>query len=118
MNIAAGNARVGEQIGSIGTRIDHVYGSVHVGSGSADLRAQLADLVRALADHRAAGRIDEATFAAAGAELAEASTHAASADAAGRGTLVLALRRLKGLVEDVADLATRVTTAIVAARTL
>lgn len=116
INIAAGRARVGQQIGQqIGTRIDHIRGDVHTG-GSADqfdeVRRQLGDLRRALRDQQLAGRLDEETYEAAVDELRGADVYLTAPDPAAKSRFVMAMRRLKGLLEEVADLAAKVTAII------
>ena len=116
VNLARDRARVGEQIGSIGTRIDHVKGDVHIGGQAADpddLHRQLAELRRELAAARAEGRIDQDSHDAAAEELEAADT---ALSRPGRAGFLVALRKLKGLVEDVAALASRVATLIDAVR--
>jgi hypothetical protein len=110
--------RVGEMIGSIGSRIDHVTGDVHIGdrrpsTDDEHLHHQLADLRRALAEAQAAGTIDQETYEEATAELRTAD---ASLAIPGRPRFLPAMRKLKGLVEDVAALATKVATIIDAVR--
>lgn len=119
MNIAMGHAQVGEQIGRIGTRIDHVAGPVHLGTTSAhsdDLRGQVVELRRALEESRRAGLVDEGTFAEAEIELRVVDSHVAAGDPDSRGRLVRALKKLKALVEDVADLAAKISVVLAVAR--
>lgn len=121
VNIARDHARVGEQIGRIGTRIDHVDGDVHIGGTPAApdvLRRQLAEIRRVLADEQAAGRLGQDTYEAAADELRAAVSYLSTPGNAGRKRFVLAMKRLKGLVEGVADLAAKVAAAINAARGL
>ena len=118
-NLALGNAHVGEQIGQIGQRIDHVVGNVHAGAptSSADgLHAQIAEIRRLLVDLRRDGRVDEDTFTEAQTELRRAEEYAASPEPESRKKLVVAMKKLKGLVEEVTDLAAKVAAVISAAR--
>jgi 8-oxo-dGTP diphosphatase len=102
-NIATGNARVGIQAG-------HFYGNVTIGAGDTDepdLGTQIADLRGGIERARKTRELDEVTFAAASQELAavEAALPAAAPDRKDR--LMIALKRLRGLVADVAELATQ-----------
>lgn len=83
-----------------------------------DLEAALTSLRNALARERAAGKIDDATYDAARAELdiADRALKANTSDS--RRTLVLAMRRLWGLIVDIADLATKITAVIAAVKSL
>jgi adenosylhomocysteine nucleosidase len=113
-NLAAGNARVGVQAGQI-------YGAVTVGPGP-DRTTDLATEVAALRDllkraHRD-GRLDDATYGAAETELAIASDCVKENTAQSWGTLLVALKRLRGLVADVAELAARLAAVIAVARDL
>jgi hypothetical protein len=123
VNIATGNSRVGEQIGRIGTRVDHVTGTVNLSAGGshdivADLHRQVAELHRAVASGRHTGELDTRSADAAEGELSAVDRELASPGQDTRGRVITALKKLKGLVEDVADLAVRVTNAIAAARSL
>jgi adenosylhomocysteine nucleosidase len=113
-NIATGNARVGVQAGSI-------YGSVVVGSDAeprTDLAAGIAELRDLLEHARRDGHLDEDTYAAAETELDAARNCLKEDTARSRSALVLALKRLRGLVADVAGLAARLATIINVARGL
>jgi 8-oxo-dGTP diphosphatase len=111
-NIATGSARVGVQAG-------HIHGNVHIGpaaDGPADLRGQLAALRDQLRLAHRSGQLDEPTYAAAEQELEAATGALAAGTEQGRGTVTLALKKLRGLLADVADLAARVTTILALAR--
>lgn len=110
-NIAQDNAHVGQQIGHLDNRYYHA-----TDWSDAAVRQQLADLRRALADHLTAGDLDKATYEAAEDELRAADSYLAAPDGGQHNRVVLALRRLKGLVEEIADLATKVAAAITAVR--
>ena len=85
----------------------------------ADLSSHLDALRDLLKRHRSTGGIDETTYEAAHAELAIASDALAEADTPeGRRTFILALKRLRGLIADVTDLATRVAAMLVTAKAL
>jgi 8-oxo-dGTP diphosphatase len=112
-NIATGNARVGMQAGQ-------VFGNVHAvapTASHADLSAQFADLREQI--HRAyrAGELDCDTHVAAQAEL-DAAEGLVTGLEAGSGKLVVVLKRLRGLIADVAELAAKVATIISAVRGL
>ncbi|WP_416902928.1 purine phosphorylase [Micromonospora echinospora] len=110
-NVAKGNARVGFQAG-------HVHGPVRIGDGASarptDLAAELAALRSQLKEAHRAGQVDEATYAAAEAEV-EIATRAVDA-VPGGGEAVVALRRLRGLVDDVPTLSARLADLIVLVR--
>ncbi|MEV4625340.1 5'-methylthioadenosine/S-adenosylhomocysteine nucleosidase [Micromonospora sp. NPDC049523] len=113
-NIASGNARVGFQAGQ-------VYGNVTVGTESErpiDLTAELADLRGLLKQAHRDGQLDETTYAAAETELDIASGCLKEDTARSRGKLVVTLKRLRGLVADVADLAARLAAIIAVAKGL
>lgn len=119
VNIATGASHVGEQVGRIGTRIDHVTGSVqfgHPSQSTANVRQMVDELRLSLIDCRRSGMVDEATFTEAESELRIADSHASDTDPEGRSKLLLALRKFKGLVDGVADLAVKVAAVITAIR--
>ncbi|AEV85800.1 hypothetical protein ACWT_4779 [Actinoplanes sp. SE50] len=90
----SGNARVGTQIG-------HLSGDLHQGA-SAGLPGEI-DRLRLLLDRaHERGDLDTDTLAAAGQDLEAAR---AAVGESRRGRAVVALRRLNGLVGDVAGLA-------------
>ncbi|MEU1887215.1 5'-methylthioadenosine/S-adenosylhomocysteine nucleosidase [Micromonospora rifamycinica] len=113
-NTATGSAHVGVQAGQI-------YGNVTVGAGGGqpiDLAANIADLRNHLKQARLDGQLDEETYAAAEAEL-EAATACVSAGAAEKKSgLMVALKRLRGLVADVSELAARLAVIIAVVRDL
>jgi adenosylhomocysteine nucleosidase len=100
--------------GQVGIQAGHVTGStVQMGPASqatnpAGLSAELAAFRDMLVEERSAGRIDEATYEAAQAELEIAAEALAVNTEAGRNTFIVALKRLRGLIADVTDLATRI----------
>jgi adenosylhomocysteine nucleosidase len=110
-NIAKDNARVGVQAGT-------VYGGIRNNPepNSAD---DLAEVLAGLRDHlqkaRIAGHLDEDTYEAAEAEL---STADEALRAKAPGKVVLALKKLGGLVADLASLAAEVATIITLVRAL
>jgi adenosylhomocysteine nucleosidase len=97
INSSSGNARVGTQAGQI-------FGGVWINSGdsSHDVLAVLADLRTRLDQARSAGRIEEAVGQAALEEV-NAATEAARQKQDGR--LRIALKRLSGLISDMAEFA-------------
>lgn len=113
-NIATGNARVGVQAGQ-------VYGSITLGSEPErpiDLAAGIADLRELLKWAHRNGQLDEATYVAAKAELDVATDCVKEQTARSRSALVVTLKRLRGLVADVAELAARLAAIIVVAKGL
>lgn len=108
-NLATGHARVGVQAGQI-------FGGVRIGSDDAphgDVLAQLAELRVQLARAYEAGQLDADLRVAAEAEL-DVATEAAT-DGQGR-RLVVALKRLYGLISDVSELAARLAAIMSAVR--
>lgn len=100
-NVAKGNARVGVQAGT-------VYGGIRVTpepSPPVDLAEALAGFHTRLQRARAAGHLDEDTYAAAEVELAVADKALETDTPQSRGALTLALKKLRGLIGDVAELA-------------
>lgn len=110
--------------GQVGIQAAHVTGST-VWMGAApqaanltDLAAELAVFRDLLARERSAGRIDETTYEAAQTELAIATEALATDIPERRNTFVVALKRLRGLITDVTDLAARIATLLLAAKDL
>ncbi|MFG1902951.1 purine phosphorylase [Micromonospora carbonacea] len=111
-NIATGNAQVGVQAGQI-------YGNVTVGAGAErpiDLAASIADLRTHLKQAHLAGRLDEETYAAAESELETATECVSAGTPEKKSGLMVALKRLRGLVADVAELAAPLATIIAMVR--
>jgi hypothetical protein len=120
-NVATGNARVGQMIGRVGTQIGHVGGGVSFGDHRPDpaaLRDQLLALQTALIASHRSGELDEETYLAADAELKDAERYVAAKDEKGRGKLLVALKKLRGLVEDATDLGSKILALITAVRGL
>jgi hypothetical protein len=94
----------------IGSQGGVVHGGVHFGVQSPDggaaasQREQVQQLVAALEAARNAGHIDADTHSEASAALNEALLHADTADEPGQGAFVRALRKAKGLVDEVGGL--------------
>ncbi|GGO23020.1 hypothetical protein GCM10010116_46440 [Microbispora rosea subsp. aerata] len=113
-NIARDNARVGVQAGI-------VHGDIRFGpdlSQPADLEQALAALRARLERTYADGRLDKDTYAAAEAELAAADEALRAKTPQGKSQLTLALKKLRGLVGDVAELATELAAIIALAQAL
>ncbi|MFI6240213.1 purine phosphorylase [Micromonospora sp. NPDC050795] len=111
-NIATGNARVGFQAGQI-------YGNVTIGADAdrpVDLAASIADLRSHLKQAHVDGQLDEETYAAAESELDAATECVAAGATETKSGLMVALKRLRGLVADVAGLASRLATIIAVVR--
>jgi len=120
-NIATGNTQVGVQAKDIHGDVRVVFGS---GPGTpADLSPQIAALVAEVAafgeqlrQARTAGRLDEGTYLAAEAELEVVAGSLAASTEPGKSRLMLALKKLRGLIADVADLAAKVAAIITAVK--
>jgi hypothetical protein len=111
-NKAGGQSRVGVQASV-------VHGDVTVGATADDVLSiadRIVDLRRALDAARSSGALDDETVAAAQAELGAAAEHGDANDERGRNRAVLALKKVMGLVGDVADLAAKVATTIAAVK--
>ncbi|WP_214319457.1 5'-methylthioadenosine/S-adenosylhomocysteine nucleosidase [Nonomuraea sediminis] len=111
-NVATGHARVGVQAG-------HIHGNVSIGLPPAavlDFSAQLVELRDRLRLARKAGEVDEDTYAAAEQEIAAATESLSERSEQGRSKAMIALKRLRGLLVDVADLAANVASVITAVR--
>ncbi|GAA4105807.1 5'-methylthioadenosine/S-adenosylhomocysteine nucleosidase [Actinomadura miaoliensis] len=107
-NVAKDNARVVVQAG-------HVHGGIRV-SGEQDPPADptqaIAGLAARLQQARAAGHLDEDTYQAAQAELANARETLHTTTPPDTGAVTLALKKVRGLVGDVATLAAEVASVI------
>ncbi|MFF0721694.1 purine phosphorylase [Micromonospora sp. NPDC003816] len=113
-NIATGNAHVGVQAGQI-------HGSVTVGSNvdrPSDLVASIAELRVHLKQAHLDGQLDEETYAAAESEVATAAECVPAGTPAKKSRLMVALKRLRGLVADVSELAARIAAIIAAVRSM
>lgn len=99
--------------GTVGVQAGHVSGGTfHVSlsaSGPApDVVAELNTLREELARERSAGRIDEDTHEAASEELDIASKGIEEGTPDGKKSSVLALKRLRGLLSDLASFAAKI----------
>lgn len=110
--------------GQVGIQAQYVSGStVNMSvpsrtSTAADLVAELAALRDQLKSEHATGKLDDATYVAAEAEL-DIACKALDADTPqGKSTFVLALKRLRGLIADVAELVAPIATLIAAVKGL
>ncbi|MFI6294626.1 purine phosphorylase [Nonomuraea sp. NPDC050790] len=114
-NVARDHARVGVQAG-------HIHGDVTIGTPPparvADPAAQLAELRERLAEARKAQEVDEDTFIAAEAEIEVAAESLSESTTAGRSKALIALKKLRGLLADAAELAAHVSAVITAIRGL
>ncbi|MFF5110450.1 5'-methylthioadenosine/S-adenosylhomocysteine nucleosidase [Streptosporangium sp. NPDC000509] len=113
-NIATGNARVGVQAGT-------VHGGVWITpetSRPTNLPEALADFRTRLSQAWADGHLDEWTYKAAEAELVTVDQALETKTPDRKNTLMLALKKLRGLVGDVAALAAELTVIIALAQSL
>lgn len=111
-NIATGDARVGVQAGQI-------LGNVIVGPSPdqpIDLAASIADLRNHLKQAHFDGHLDEETYAAAESELDAATDCIREGTTGKKDGLLVPLKRLRGLVADVAELAARLAAIIAVVR--
>jgi 8-oxo-dGTP diphosphatase len=122
-NEATGNASVGGQFGKvtgnarIGPLFGRVTGDVSLdtpGLEGDDLQRLLPELLTALSEALASGQLDTESFEAATAEVRTAEACLTDEGEGGRRRLMIALKRLKGIVEDVSDLVGKVATTIAA----
>ncbi|MEV4816166.1 5'-methylthioadenosine/S-adenosylhomocysteine nucleosidase [Micromonospora tulbaghiae] len=114
-NVAKGNAHVGFQAHTVHHAI--VYGAP--GSvGEETFHNQLADLRASLRKFHEAGDVDPATYRAAEQELDAAAADVPPANDEARSRATTALRKLRGLLLDWTDLATRVAGLMAALRAL
>jgi 8-oxo-dGTP diphosphatase len=114
-NIASGHARVGVQTGV-------VHGDVNVGAAGewapVDLSSALLGFRTQLRSAHTAGTVDDDTFTATEAELTTAGEALREDSPDSRRTLLVALKKVRGLVGDVADLAAKVAIVIALAQGL
>lgn len=100
-NIAKGNAQVGVQAGT-------VHGGIRITlkpNPPTDVAEALTGFRTQLQRARVAGHLDEDTYTAAEAELTVADKALQTNTPQSKGTLTLALKKVRGLIGDVADLA-------------
>ncbi|GGO24008.1 5'-methylthioadenosine/S-adenosylhomocysteine nucleosidase [Microbispora bryophytorum] len=113
-NIAGGNARVGVQAGI-------VHGGIRLGfepDRPTDLAEALVRFRSQLKRARDDGHLDEDTYAAAQAELGVAEEALQTKVPQSKGRLTLALKKLRGLISDVGELATELAAIIALAQAL
>jgi nucleoside phosphorylase len=111
-NIAMGNAHVGVQAGT-------VYGGIRIGaepSPPGDLAEALAGLRTRLKRAQQTGEVDGGTYEAAEVELSVADEALRTNTPESRAKLLLALKKMSGLLSDVAELAAAVATIITLAK--
>ncbi len=107
--------------GQVGIQAAHVTGStVWMGAAppqatAATIAAELAAFRGHLLRERAAGNLDDTTYEAARAELDTADEALPADTPESKSRFVLALKRLRGLIADVSDLATKIAALIAAA---
>lgn len=112
-----GSGQVGIQAGHV-TSSNVWIGAVPQEPSQIDLLAELAVFREHLVREHSTGRIDAATYEAAQAEL-DLATKALEADTSeSKNAFVLALKRLRGLIADVTELATRIAALLVTAKRL
>ncbi|ALG09395.1 5'-methylthioadenosine/S-adenosylhomocysteine nucleosidase [Kibdelosporangium phytohabitans] len=110
--------------GNVGIQAADVSGSsvvmnaVPPTTGPSSIGEQISAFRELLALSRSAGRLDSATYDAAATELDVASKALRDNTAAGRSKVVLALKRLRDLVVEVADLSAKVVAVIAAVQGL
>lgn len=117
----SGNQNIARDQSHVGMQIGTVYGGVRSGHDPeppADLAEALAGLRAQLRQARAAGRLDDDTCEAAEAELAIADNALRENTSQGRSRLMLALKKVRGLIADVVELAAEVAGVIALARGL
>ena len=120
-NVATDHAQVGFQAGQIIGDVRVVFGP---GPGTpTDLSSQIAALAAEVADFReqlrqahTTGRLDESTYLAAEAELEIVTDSLAESTGQGKSRLMVALKKLRGLIADVTELAANLATIITAVK--
>lgn len=105
------HTRVGAQ-GSVVNGGVHFYGSEPAAYAGMSRRQQIEELRRALAEAHTAGDIDTPTHTEAAEALDEASQHADAPGEDGQNAFVRALRKVKGLVDEVGGLVAAVAAVI------
>lgn len=113
-NVAMGNARVGVQAGQI-------YGNITLSperETSIDLATAISDLRHQLKQAHRDGQLDEATYAAAETELNVLGDCLREDTPESKSALTVTLKKLRGLVADVSELATRLAAIIAMAKVL
>ncbi|MEV6902147.1 hypothetical protein [Amycolatopsis sp. NPDC051372] len=114
-NYAAGQVGI-QAVNAIGNTV-HQNSSGPIG-GTRDLAAELVVVRADLDRERARGQVDDATYGAACAELDQADVALGTDGPERKDKVVLALKRLGGLVSDLAELTAKVTALIAAAKGL
>jgi adenosylhomocysteine nucleosidase len=110
--------------GQVGIQAVHVTGSnVWMGATpppptATDLTAELTAVRDHLMRERSTGALDDTTYQAAQEQLDIASKALKASTPEATSTFVLALKRLRGLIADIADLATKIAALIAAAKGL
>jgi hypothetical protein len=108
------NTNVAKDQSHVHVQVGLVKGNITFDNTSqVDLQHQLAELHRDLLAAWECNELDEETFAAASDELSKAAEYSVDSKA-GQGKLIVCLKRLKGLVDGIADLGSKVATIIAA----
>lgn len=113
-NIATGHAHVGVQAGQI-------FGNIHIGPGpgaAVSLATHVADFGKRLRLAHEAGQLDASTYEAASAELAVVRKSLTAGAGQNAGKLMAALKKLRGLIANTAELAAHLAVIISAAKGL
>lgn len=113
-NVAKGNARVGVQAGRIDGPV--IFGQLP--PGSSDLAQEIAELRRLVKKAHVEGELDETTYEAAEQELDTVTRSMPPDSPQVRNTALTSLKRLRGLLLDVAQLAVKVTAIITAVQAM
>lgn len=116
--INKGNARIGNQIGTNNGAVYLDSAGLTTSPQFADLHAAINDLRIQLEQAHQTGRLDQETYTAATTELDTASTNLTQQHPQSATRIMLAFKRLRGLVSDLADIATRVAGIITVAKEL
>jgi adenosylhomocysteine nucleosidase len=111
------SGHVGIQAGTVTGSVVHM-GVTQQASAPSDLAVELAELRSLLSREHSAGRIDGATYEAAGTEVEIAAGALPTDTPERKNAFVLALKRLRGLVSEVADVATKITALLAAVKSL
>jgi adenosylhomocysteine nucleosidase len=109
------SGQVGIQAGGNVTGSSVLMGASQPRPEIVDLAAEVASLREAVSREHHRGAVDRETYEAAQAELTIADEAVATGTPEGRSAFVLALKRLRGLIADVAELAAKIAVVITAA---
>ncbi len=115
-NIAKDQAHVGAQIGQVRGNVSVGVGDASGGASREGLQAILDELRSELRATRHRGEINADSADAVEKELDEATDCLPATDEESKSKLVVAMKKIKGLVEGLAGLTTKVTDAIAAVK--